>query len=344
MSAHHGRDQIQYIDIATDREGNVKGLRCRILADMGAYLRLVSPGIPILGAFMYVGIYKFPAYRFECQGVFTNKVPTDAYRGAGRPEATFAVERIMDELAVELGMDPLELRRKNWIGAEEFPYTTAAGLEYDSGDYEAATQKALELLGLRRAARRAAAPPGVQRPGPARHRHLHVHRDVRAGAFAGARLAVLRRRRLGARLDPDAAHRQGRGRHGDQPARAGPRDGVEPARGRPARRPVRGHRGAARRHRGLRPWTGHLRVALPGRGRRGGGERRGEGGGQGPRVAAHLLEANEDDLEFSGGSSPSGGRRAARSRSRRSRWRPSRRTTSPRAWSPRSTPTRRSTP
>jgi carbon-monoxide dehydrogenase large subunit len=147
MSAHHGRDQIQYIDIAADREGNVKGLRCRILADMGAYLRLISPGIPILGAFMYVGIYKFPAYRFECRGIFTNKVPTDAYRGAGRPEATFAVERIMDELAVELGMDPLELRRKNWIGAEEFPFTTAAGLEYDSGDYEQATRQALELLG-----------------------------------------------------------------------------------------------------------------------------------------------------------------------------------------------------
>ncbi|MCV2490115.1 xanthine dehydrogenase family protein molybdopterin-binding subunit [Geodermatophilus sp. YIM 151500] len=147
MSAHHGRDQIQYIDIAADREGNVKGLRCRILADMGAYLRLITPGVPVLGAFMFIGIYKFPAYRFECDGVFTTKTPTDAYRGAGRPEATFAIERIMDELAVELGMDPLEVRRKNWIRAEEFPFTTAAGLEYDSGDYEAATQKALELIG-----------------------------------------------------------------------------------------------------------------------------------------------------------------------------------------------------
>jgi aerobic carbon-monoxide dehydrogenase large subunit len=147
MTAHHGRDQIQYIDIAADREGNVKGLRCRILADMGAYLRLISPGIPVLGAFMFNGIYKFDAYRFECHGIFTNKVPTDAYRGAGRPEATFAVERIMDELAAELGMDPLELRRKNWIEAEEFPYTTVAGMTYDSGDYEAATQQALELVG-----------------------------------------------------------------------------------------------------------------------------------------------------------------------------------------------------
>ncbi|MGY1635781.1 xanthine dehydrogenase family protein molybdopterin-binding subunit [Geodermatophilus sp. SYSU D00742] len=147
MTAHHGRDQIQYIDIAADREGTIKGLRCRILADMGAYLRLITPGVPALGAFMFPGIYKFPAYRFECDGVFTNKVPTDAYRGAGRPEATFAVERIMDELAVELGMDPLELRRKNWIKAQEFPFTTVAGLEYDSGDYDAATQQALELIG-----------------------------------------------------------------------------------------------------------------------------------------------------------------------------------------------------
>ena len=147
MSAHHGRDQIQYIDIASDREGSVKGLKVHILSDMGAYLRLVSPGIPVLGAFMYPAIYKFPAYRFDCQGVFTNKTPTDAYRGAGRPEATFAIERIMDELAVELGMDPLELRRKNWIKAEEFPFTTVAGLEYDSGDYDTATQQALELVG-----------------------------------------------------------------------------------------------------------------------------------------------------------------------------------------------------
>jgi carbon-monoxide dehydrogenase large subunit len=147
MAAHHGRGQVQFIDIASDREGNLKGLRVRLLADMGAYLRLITPGVPALGAFMFPGIYKFPAYRFECDGVFTNKVPTDAYRGAGRPEATFAIERIMDELAVELGMDPLELRRRNWIKAEEFPFTTVAGLEYDSGDYEQATQKALELLG-----------------------------------------------------------------------------------------------------------------------------------------------------------------------------------------------------
>ncbi len=146
MSAHHGRDQIQYVDIAAKRDGTVTGLKIRLLADMGAYLRLVSPGVPVLGAFMFPAIYKFPAYRFQCDGVFTNKTPTDAYRGAGRPEATFAIERIMDELAVELDMDPMDLRRKNWITHEEFPFTTVCGLTYDSGNYEAATDKALQMM------------------------------------------------------------------------------------------------------------------------------------------------------------------------------------------------------
>ena len=147
MSAHHGRDQIQDITITAKRDGTVTGLDVHLLADMGAYLRLVGPGVPILGAFMYNAIYKIPALRFVCEGIFTTKTPTDAYRGAGRPEATFAIERIMDELAVELGMDPMELRRKNWIKHEEFPFTTVVGLTYDSGNYEAATDKALELIG-----------------------------------------------------------------------------------------------------------------------------------------------------------------------------------------------------
>jgi len=147
MAAHHGRDQIQDITITAKRDGTVTGLDVHLLADMGAYLRLVGPGVPILGAFMFNSIYKFPAYRFVCEGIFTTKTPTDAYRGAGRPEATFAIERIMDELAVELGLDPMELRRKNWIKHEEFPFTTVAGLTYDTGNYEAATDKALELIG-----------------------------------------------------------------------------------------------------------------------------------------------------------------------------------------------------
>ena len=153
LTAHHGRDQIQDITICARRDGTVTGLKVDLLADMGAYLGLVGPGVPILGAFMFNAIYKIPAYRFTCTNVFTNTTLTDAYRGAGRPEATFAIERIMDELAAELGMDPLELREKNWIKHEEFPYTTVAGLTYDSGNYEAATEKARQLFdydGLRR--------------------------------------------------------------------------------------------------------------------------------------------------------------------------------------------------
>ena len=147
MSAHHGRDQIQDITLTAKKDGTVTGLDVHLFADMGAYNRLFGPSVPVLGAFMYNAIYKFQAYRFVSEGVFTTKTPTDAYRGAGRPEATFAIERIMDELANELGMDPMELRRKNWITHEEFPFTTVCGLTYDSGNYEAATDKALELMG-----------------------------------------------------------------------------------------------------------------------------------------------------------------------------------------------------
>ncbi|MGI8701608.1 MAG: xanthine dehydrogenase family protein molybdopterin-binding subunit [Nocardioidaceae bacterium] len=147
MAAHHGRDQLQRITLAATKKGTVTGLNVELLADMGAYLGLVTSAIPILGAYMYNGIYKFPAYRFTCTNVFTNKAWTDAYRGAGRPEATYAIERIMDELAAELGVDPLQVREQNWITTEEFPFTTVCGLEYDTGNYEAATAKAKELFG-----------------------------------------------------------------------------------------------------------------------------------------------------------------------------------------------------
>jgi carbon-monoxide dehydrogenase large subunit len=164
LTAHHGRDQIQDLELSARRDGTVLGLSVSLTANMGAYLGLVGPGVPLLGAFMYNAIYKFPAYRFECSGVFTNTTFTDAYRGAGRPEATYAIERIMDELAAELGLDPLEVRRRNWITHEEFPFTSVAGLTYDSGNYEAATDKATGLLGydeLRReqAARRESGDP-----------------------------------------------------------------------------------------------------------------------------------------------------------------------------------------
>lgn len=147
MTAHHGRDQWQKLTLCAEKDGTVTGLKVELTADLGAYVSLVGGGVPVLGAFMFNAIYKFPAYQFNCQTVLTNKTWTDAYRGAGRPEATYAIERLMDELAAELGVDPFVVREKNWITKEEFPFTTVAGLEYDTGDYEAATAKAKASFG-----------------------------------------------------------------------------------------------------------------------------------------------------------------------------------------------------
>jgi carbon-monoxide dehydrogenase large subunit len=142
-----GRGQIQHIELAADADGKVQAVRVELLADMGAYLQLVTPGIPLLGAFLYHGVYDVPAYSFRCTSVFTNKTPTDAYRGAGRPEATYAIERAMDALARAVGVDAAEIRRRNFITADRFPYSSPAGLVFDSGDYGPALERALELAG-----------------------------------------------------------------------------------------------------------------------------------------------------------------------------------------------------
>jgi carbon-monoxide dehydrogenase large subunit len=142
----HGRGQIQHIELAADGDGKLTALRVRLIGDMGAYLQLVTPGIPLLGAFLYAGVYDLPAaYDFSCTSVFTTMTPTDAYRGAGRPEATYAIERAMDALAAKVGIDPLELRRRNFIARDRYPYTAWSGLEYDSGDHDAAATEAARL-------------------------------------------------------------------------------------------------------------------------------------------------------------------------------------------------------
>jgi carbon-monoxide dehydrogenase large subunit len=143
----HGRGLIQDIDMAADADGKITAVRVKLLADMGAYLQLVTPGIPLLGAFLYHGVYDVPAYHFECTGVFTNRTPTDAYRGAGRPEATYALERTVDALARAVGVDTAEIRRRNYIPTASFPYDSIAGLTYDSGDYEPTLDRALDLIG-----------------------------------------------------------------------------------------------------------------------------------------------------------------------------------------------------
>ncbi len=143
----HGRGQVQRMAVAADRDGRILGMKVELLADMGAYLQLLTPGIAVFGAFTYCGLYDFGAYSFTCTGVFTNLTPTDAYRGAGRSEAAYAHERIMDDLARELGMDPAQVRLRNLHPRFLEPRTVPSGVMYDSGDYEACMRRAMELVG-----------------------------------------------------------------------------------------------------------------------------------------------------------------------------------------------------
>src|SRR5579884_2460243 len=142
----HGRGHVDYYEVAAKRDGTILGIRLKLIQDLGAYHQLLTPAIPTLSVLMMPGLYKCQNVRADIVGVFTNAVPTDAYRGAGRPEATHGIERMMDVLAAELKMDPAEIRFKNFVGKDEFPYATATGLMYDSGDYSAPLDKALKLV------------------------------------------------------------------------------------------------------------------------------------------------------------------------------------------------------
>jgi carbon-monoxide dehydrogenase large subunit len=144
LATIHGRDVVQEIELAATSAGKITAVRTKLTASMGAYLQLVTAGVPLLGAWLYAGCYDVEGYSFECTGVFTNTTPTDAYRGAGRPEATYAIERAIDALARRLDMDPVELRRVNFIRG--FPATIASGLTIDSGDFDASLDKVLELV------------------------------------------------------------------------------------------------------------------------------------------------------------------------------------------------------
>jgi carbon-monoxide dehydrogenase large subunit len=166
VATTHGRGQIQHVELAADAEGKLTAVRIRLLADMGGYQQLITAGIPILGAFLYAGVYDLPqAYDFSCTGVYTTLTPTDAYRGAGRPEATYAIERAMDALADQMGIDPMDLRKRNFIRKEQFPYTAFTGLVYDSGDHLAAAEKAAGMADYEgvRARQKAQNVPGAKK-------------------------------------------------------------------------------------------------------------------------------------------------------------------------------------
>ena len=139
----HGRDQEGVLRLAADESGRVLGADLTLTMDCGAYFSRVTPIIPALTGVMMTGVYDIPNVRARATGVFTNKVMSEPYRGAGRPEAAYFLERAMDLLADELEMDPVELRRRNFIASDRFPYETATGLTYDSGDYEGALDELL---------------------------------------------------------------------------------------------------------------------------------------------------------------------------------------------------------
>ena len=147
LATNHGRDLIGYVDLAARRDGTLLGLKLRIVADVGAYNMIFTAAVPTSTMTMASGNYAIPAIRATLTEVFTNKTPTDAYRGAGRPEGIYFLERAMDMLARELDMDPAELRRRNFIRPEQFPHATQTGVVYDSGDYEKALDRALETAG-----------------------------------------------------------------------------------------------------------------------------------------------------------------------------------------------------
>ncbi|MDQ3849766.1 MAG: molybdopterin-dependent oxidoreductase [Actinomycetota bacterium] len=145
---HHGRDQVDYVRMGARSDGTITAFHIKIIADVGAYYGLLTPMIPELGAFVMTGPYRIPAVKTDIVGVFTNKYFTDAIRGAGRPEMTHALEVTIDQLAQEVGMDPVEIRRRNFIPREEFPYETPYGITYDSGAYDGTLERALEIVDL----------------------------------------------------------------------------------------------------------------------------------------------------------------------------------------------------
>jgi len=148
VSTTHGRDHVQDVELAATKDGRILGLRATVWAGMGGYLSTAAPGIPtILHGLMLSGPYQIPAVKEDVYGVYTTTTPVEAYRGAGRPEATFMLERLIDLLASEVKLDPVEVRRRNLIPAFENGHAVVTGLSYDSGNYQGALDKAIAHIG-----------------------------------------------------------------------------------------------------------------------------------------------------------------------------------------------------
>ena len=267
QATHHGRDQVAYVRIGATRDGKITAFHAKIIADMGAYLMLLTPTIPSLGAFVMSGVYDIPNVQTDIVGVFTNKFPTDAIRGAGRPEATHMIEVLVDQLAAELGMDRLELRRKNFMDPASFPHETALGVVYDSGNYPLTLDKLLEHIDPE--AVKAQAPPGKHRGvGFSTYTEICGLAPSRVTGPSGFGLqtglwesAMVRVHITGAVTVFTGTSPHGQGHETTMAQVVADRLGVDP----------RQRRDHPRRHGHRAAGPGHLRLALHGRGRRGGG-------------------------------------------------------------------------
>ncbi len=268
LSDCHGRDHVSHAELALDEAGNFLAMRVNTKANLGAYMSTFSSCVPTyLYATLLAGQYKAPAIYCDVQAYYTNTAPVDAYRGAGRPEASFLIETLVEQAAHEIGKDPAEFRRQNFIPKTAFPYQTPVALHVRHGRLRGdagCRAQARRLCGLR------AAPGAVREPGQApRHRHLLLHRGLRHRPLGGGRLPGRRRRPLGERQGPLQPYRQGAGPDRHAQPRAGPRDDVQPAHRGEARRALRGRRRDPRRHGEDAGRHGHLWLPLAGGRRRG---------------------------------------------------------------------------
>ena len=257
VATTHGRDILAYVDLAAKRDGTVLGLKLRLIADIGAYNMLLTAAIPTLTMMMANATYNIPAIRATLTEVFTNKTPTDAYRGAGRPEATYFVERAMDMLARELKMDPAELRRKNFIQPDQFPFTTQVGAIYDSGNYENALNVALEGCPVGQAQGRTRCRARARKT--RRPRSLDVRRSLRNRAVLVAADGW-----MGALAGDDRARRTHQRDDGRVAAWSGQRNHVRADACRPVRRAVRAHHDPSWRYGNRQARHRHVRQPVAG--------------------------------------------------------------------------------
>ena len=296
LGTTHGRGQSQEIELAATSEGRITAVRAQLIVDFGAYLQVVTTGTPLLGAWLYGGAYAVEAYGFECTGVFTNATPTDAYRGAGRPEATYAIERAVDALARKLGKDPVELRRRQLH--PRVPGDDRVRADDRLRRLRRPPRPRARAPRLRRAARRAGG-----------RRRARAIRDSSGSASPPTSRCAGSRRRAssarsatppagGTRDDPLPPDRHGAGAHRHLAAGPGPRDDVRPDRRRPARLRGRRGRGPARRHVCSAARHGHVRQPQPRRRRRRAYDAAEQADREGKAHRGTSLEVAEDDARL----------------------------------------------